>query len=205
MAEPSDNATFWASDFGDQYLERQVTPAILAANLNFFARALATAGPLTSILELGANAGQNLYGLRRLYPNTQLTGVEINARACEMLQRVEGVEVKNQSLLDFEPTTQFDLVITKTVLIHIAPADLLRAYDILHRATRRYLLIAEYYSPRPEMVEYRGHRDRLFKRDFAGELLEVYPDLAVRDYGFVYRRDKHPQDDVTWFLLEKNA
>jgi hypothetical protein len=30
--------------------------------------------------------------------------------------------------------------------------------------------------------------------------------LRLVDYGFVYRRDPaHPQDDLTWFLLEKTA
>jgi spore coat polysaccharide biosynthesis protein SpsF len=55
-------------------------------------------------------------------------------------------------------------------------------------------------------IPYRGHEDRLFKRDFAGELLSRFGDLRLIDYGFVYHRDpKFPQDDITWFLLEKAA
>jgi spore coat polysaccharide biosynthesis protein SpsF len=35
-------------------------------------------------------------------------------------------------------------------------------------------------------------------------MLDAFPDLKLLDYGFVYRRDPaHPQDDVTWFLMEK--
>jgi len=46
----------------------------------------------------------------------------------------------------------------------------------------------------------------LFKRDFAGEMLERFADLKLLDYGFVYRRDPNfPQDDITWFLLEKSG
>jgi pseudaminic acid biosynthesis-associated methylase len=205
MDEATDNARFWAGDIGDRYIERQFTPEILASNINFFARALAATGPIESILELGANAGQNLHGLRRLHPAATVAGVEVNARAAEMLRKVEGVEVFNQSILEYKPARQFDLVFTKTVLIHIAPADLPRVYELMWRASRRYVMVVEYFSPRPEMIEYRGHRDKLFKRDFAGDLLDAYKDLSVRDYGFVYRRDKHPQDNVTWFLLEKNA
>jgi len=53
-------------------------------------------------------------------------------------------------------------------------------------------------------IPYRGHSDRLFKRDFAGEMLEAYPGLALVDYGFAYRRDPvFPQDDISWFLLRK--
>ena len=45
---------------------------------------------------------------------------------------------------------------------------------------------------------------KLFKRDFAGELLDAFPSLDLVDYGFVYHRDPNfPQDDMNWFLLEK--
>ena len=64
-------------------------------------------------------------------------------------------------------------------------------------------MICEYYNPTPVTVPYRGASERLFKRDFAGELMDRF-DLALVDYGFVYHRDSHfPQDDLTWFLLEK--
>jgi spore coat polysaccharide biosynthesis protein SpsF len=43
----------------------------------------------------------------------------------------------------------------------------------------------------------------LFKRDFAGEMLDKYADLKLCDYGFVYHREKFSQDDISWFLLEK--
>jgi hypothetical protein len=43
-----------------------------------------------------------------------------------------------------------------------------------------------------------------FKRDFAGEIMDRFPDLRLVDYGFVYHRDpQFPQDDFTWFLMEK--
>lgn len=55
-------------------------------------------------------------------------------------------------------------------------------------------------------IPYRGHEQRLFKRDFAGEMLDAYPDLRLVDYGFVYRRDPvFPADDLTWFLMEKKG
>jgi spore coat polysaccharide biosynthesis protein SpsF len=77
-------------------------------------------------------------------------------------------------------------------------------YDKLVAATGRYLLVAEYYNPSPVAIPYRGHTDRLFKRDFAGEILDRHPNLRLVDYGFAYRRDPDfQQDDITWFLLEK--
>ena len=43
------------------------------------------------------------------------------------------------------------------------------------------------------------------KRDFAGEMMDRHPELQLVEYGFVYKRDPNfPQNDVTWFLMEKN-
>jgi spore coat polysaccharide biosynthesis protein SpsF len=67
-------------------------------------------------------------------------------------------------------------------------------------------MIAEYYNPSPTAMSYRGNSNKLFKRDFAGEMLNKYPDLELIDYKFVYHRDNNfPQDDITWFLLKKSS
>ncbi len=49
-----------------------------------------------------------------------------------------------------------------------------------------------------------GYKEKLFKRDFAGELLDTFSDLQLLDYGFCYHRGPNfPQDDANWFLLKK--
>jgi pseudaminic acid biosynthesis-associated methylase len=196
---------FWAGEFGTEYTERNAGEALLASNVRFFARALAAAGPVTSCLELGANRGLNLSALRVLYPQMPMQAVEINPDAARRLGELIGpANVHTGSLLDFAPAAAFDLVLVKGVLIHLHPDRLPAAYDVIHAASQRLVLVAEYYNPSPVSVPYRGHSDRLFKRDFAGELLDRHPDLVLRDYGFAYRRDPaFPQDDITWFLLEK--
>ena len=199
--------TFWAGEFGTDYSARNTGDAVVASNAAFFARALRTAGALTSCLEIGANIGLNLRALRMLYPGLAAQAVEINPDAARALASVIGPDnVRTASILEYEPEGRFDLVLVKGVLIHIAPEKLPIVYDRIYRASGRFILVAEYYNPTPVSVPYRGHGDRLFKRDFAGELLDRFPDLTLRDYGFVYRRDPaFPQDDVTWFLLERCA
>jgi hypothetical protein len=60
------------------------------------------------------------------------------------------------------------------------------------------------YNPSPVVMKYRGYSDRLFKRDFCGEMMDTYTDLKLIVYGFAYHRDVNfPQDDISWFLLEK--
>lgn len=103
------------------------------------------------------------------------------------------------------PQNKFDFTLIKGVLIHINPDYLSKVYEILYQSSNRYICVVEYYNPSPVTVNYRGHQDRLFKRDFAGEMLDKFQDLSLIDYGFVYHRDTNfPQDDLTWFLMEKS-
>jgi pseudaminic acid biosynthesis-associated methylase len=96
-----------------------------------------------------------------------------------------------------------NLAFTKGVLIHINPEELEKVYENLYNLSNRYILVCEYYNPSPVVVPYRGNENRLFKRDFAGELIDKF-NLRLIDYGFIYHRDNYfPQDDLTWFLLEK--
>lgn len=196
---------FWAGDFGTEYIGRNDSPQLLASNLNFFTKALKQAGKIASCLELGANIGMNLKALQLLYPGIGLKGAEINPDAAKLLGELIGQEnVYEGSIFDYPITDKVDLSLIKGVLIHINPDMLHAVYEKLYQATSRYILVCEYYNPSPVAITYRGHADRLFKRDFAGEMLDRFSDLTLVDYGFVYRRDPaFPQDDITWFLMEK--
>lgn len=196
---------FWAGQFGDDYTERNTGARWVASNLALFSRVLARTRGVQSVLELGANRGLNLIALRHLLPDARLTAVEINARAVEVLRQFSWLDVVHASLLEYRPVAPSDLVLIKGVLIHLNPDVLPGVYDLLHAASGRYICIVEYYNPSPVTIPYRGHADRLFKRDFAGEVLARHPDLKLADYGFVYHADTNfPQDDLTWFLLEKH-
>jgi len=207
MEFKTEQEAFWAGEFGEDYINRNKGDTLLASNLNFFSRALARAGKVDTCIEFGANIGMNLRALRLLYPALSASGVEINAQAAEQLTEViPASQIHQQSILDFVPQTPYELSLIKGVLIHIDPEWLPKVYDLLYASSARYILMCEYYNPSPMSLVYRGHSDRLFKRDFCGELMDRHGDLDLIDYGFVYRRDPvFPQDDITWFLLEKRG
>ena len=198
---------FWAGEFGTAYIERNQGDKLLAANLDFFVKSLHQTRQLKSCIEFGANIGMNLKALNLLFPGLQAHGIEINSEAAAQLANtIPTAHVYNQSILDFKETRNWDLALIKGVLIHLNPEVLPTVYDKLVAATGRYLLVAEYYNPSPVTINYRGHTDRLFKRDFAGEIMDRHPHMQLLDYGFSYRRDPNfPQDDITWFLMKKNT
>lgn len=196
---------FWAGNFGDEYIGRNGSKESLASNLNFFVNSLRRIDKINSCIEFGANIGMNLRAIQLLHPNISMKAIEINKEAAAILASfIEKKDVFTGSILDYKVVTQFDLTLIKGVLIHINPSMLELVYEKLYNASNKYILIAEYYNPSPVTISYRGHEDRLFKRDFAGEMLDKYKDLKLIDYGFAYKRDVlFYQDDITWFLLEK--
>jgi spore coat polysaccharide biosynthesis protein SpsF len=197
---------FWQGNFGDEYVDRNQSDILLASNTSFFSKVFNRTGKIDSIMEFGCNIGMNLKAIRTLLPESNLSGIEINKRAVDDLNKWKGkVHVIEGSILDIELDTRFDLTLIKGVLIHINPERLNDVYTRLYNFSDKYICIAEYYNPTPVTIPYRGHDNRLFKRDFAGELMSKYSDLELVDYGFLYQNDPiFPQDDITWFLMKKS-
>ena len=197
---------FWQGDFGNEYVDRNQSDMLLASNISFFSKLFNRTGKIESIMEFGCNIGMNLKAIRALLPESNLSGIEINKKDVNDLNEWKGrAHVIEGSILDIELDTKFDLTLTKGVLIHINPERLDDVYTRLYNFSDKYICIAEYYNPTPVSIPYRGHDNRLFKRDFAGELMSKYSDLELIDYGFLYRNDPiFPQDDITWFLMKKS-
>ena len=195
---------FWAGGFGNEYIDRNKGNRLLVSNIAMFSEIFSCTDTVRSVIEFGANIGLNLQAIGMILPDVELSAIEINKMAVSKLKRINSIKIYHQSILDFSPDYERDFVLIKSVLIHINPSELGKVYGLLYQSSKRYICVAEYYNPKPVKLSYRGHRDKLFKRDFAGEMLERFKDLRLVKYGFIYHRDYNfPQDDITWFLLEK--
>ena len=205
MPYKTEQEKFWAGEFGNEYINRNIGSDLTSANTAFFSKILCRTHDVSSIIEFGSNIGMNLIALRRLLPHAELSAIEINPKAIEKLEKLAEINTYHSSILDFTPDSKRDLVLIKGVLIHINPDELQAVYKKLYDSSARYICVVEYYNPSPVEINYRGHEGKLFKRDFAGEILDKYSDLKLVDYGFTYHRDPNfPQDDITWFLMEKS-
>ena len=198
----------WRGDFGDAYTDRNaITETVLADRERAWARILGTmATPPKRILEVGANAGLNLRAIARV-SDAELTALEPNDSARARLI-ADGVVLEERALGGYagniaEPDGYFDLVFTCGVMIHIPESELAPACREIYRVTRGHIACLEYFSPTPETIPYRGHDQLLFKRDFGGFWLDLFPDLSLVDYGFFWKRVSG-LDDLTWWLFKKS-
>lgn len=208
MAYRTEQEEFWSGEFGDAYIERNQNKQIAAANTALFSEVMKLTDHVETVIEFGSNIGLNLRAIHTLLPKASLEAVEINRKAADILRNdsffERPVKVHETSILEYEPAVQYDFVLIKGVLIHMNPDELEHVYEKLYQSSRRYILLCEYYNPTPAAIEYRGHKERLFKRDFAGEFLKKYQDVKLLSYGFCYHLDPNfPMDDITWFLMEK--
>lgn len=196
---------FWAGEFGDSYIERNSIAQTFASRTALWGGILSHCeGMPASAFEMGCNIGANLCVLRGFSTSMKLTAVEINEKACEIARQNVSATINNCSIMDYSTENMFELVFSCGVLIHINPEQLQSVYKKLYSLSSKYILLSEYYNPSPTQVTYRGHSEKLFKRDFAGEMLDIFPDLRLVAYKFVYHRDPvFPLDDTTWFLMEK--
>lgn len=211
MAKPTadtDQLRFWRGEFGKDYVGRNdANPELLRPRVAMWApilRALAGSPP-ASALEVGCNIGLNLRAISTLSDAT-LYGLEPNDDACKILVRdqvLPAERVLNANAFEIPMADgAVDLAFTSGVLIHIHPDDLGRACDEIHRVAQRYIVCVEYFADQPEGKPYRGHEDRLFKRDFGGFYLDRFPGLELVDCGFFWKRTTG-LDNLTWWAFRK--
>lgn len=198
----------WSGAFGDAYTERNsVSADAVRGRVRALAKALAPleGGMPRSVLEVGTNIGLNLRALPSIIDG-EVWGIEPNASARDRVIE-DGVLPAERMLAGFGHQIPLgddavDLVLTSGVLIHVDPTLLEQTMREIHRVAAKYVLCIEYFSSKPETISYRGEDGLLFKRDFGGLYLDMFPDLELVDYGFFWKRTT-VMDDSTWWLFRK--
>lgn len=206
----NEQVKLWRGDFGEEYMNRNAPTAERIANqtrfwAQIFEKLVVQGTQPESILEVGANVGINLRALRNL-SSAELYAVEPNDHAREVLVRDEVVSAENALAATGEAIpladNSVDLAFTAGVLIHVNPDNLAQVCAEIHRVSRKTIVCAEYFNAYPETITYRGHSEKLFKRDFGGFWMEQFPSLKLVDYGFAWK-PVTGLDNITWWIFSK--
>ncbi|HEV7811308.1 MAG TPA: pseudaminic acid biosynthesis-associated methylase [Candidatus Limnocylindrales bacterium] len=191
----------WSGEFGESYIERN---RVLDERRGVFWKRIVTTHPIASVLEVGCGQGGNLRPLSRLLDAEAIWGVDVNETALEIARMhapgIHAVRGLARSLPIDDASV--DLAFTVGVLIHQPDATLDDVLAEVVRVSRRFVLWAEYHAPETEEVPYHGVAGSLFRRDYGSIYRRQFPNLVVRDEGYLAPEDGF--DRLTWQLLEKS-
>ncbi len=212
MSKATEQMEEWAGRFGEEYTDRNALSlddmealylknyGQTRAELN--ERCLKGVDRSIRVLEVGSNIGNQLVCLQRM-GFSNLYGIELQSYAVELSKsRTRRINIIEGSAFDIPyKDAYFGLVFTSGVLIHIAPSNVETAMGEIHRCTNKYIWGLEYYADNYTEIPYRGHKNLLWKADFAGMYLDKFDDLEpVRQERLEYL----DSDNVDMmFLLEK--
>lgn len=203
MIQTTKQLTTWTGEFGDAYTDRNVLD--WRVRMPAFKRMLEGL-EIHRVLEVGCNRGHNLRALSEILSDeSEIFGVEPNSYALG-IARTAGNRINavcgNVFDLPFKDS-YFDLVLTVGVLIHISTNELAKAMQEIARVSRRYIFAAEYYATVDTAVDYRGHSDLLWKRDFQEHYQTTIPGLELIRSG--EGNAEKGFETSHWWLFEKSS
>jgi len=203
---------FWSGKFGNGYLKRNPL-SLEGLNKNYIKnyglsrlemnnQFLGKLDRNLRILEVGCNLGIQLAVLQKTgFRN--LFGIDLNPKVVEFSKS----KTKHLNVICAEASdipfkdNYFDLVFTSGLLIHISPKYIKRVISEIYRCSRKYIWGFEYYAKKYTEIIYRGHKNVLWKADFAKLYLDNFKNLRkVKTKIFKYL-DNDNEDMM--FLLKK--
>lgn len=190
MSKTTEQMLKWKGVFGKEYTDRNALTleemealykrnyGVTRTELN--RRFLEGIDHSTRILEVGSNIGNQCLCLQRM-GFSNLYGIELQGYAVELSKsRTRNINIIQGSALDIPfKDGYFDLVFTSGLLIHIQPSNIAEVMKEIQRCTRVYIWGLEYYADKFTEVTYRGHKNLLWKADYARLYLERFDDLEL--------------------------
>ena len=138
MGFRTEQESFWANNFGNEYIDRNNSEELVVRRMVNFATMLKSTQKIKSIVELGSNIGLNGIALNRLNKDFSLTGYEINEKAVELANKQNIGKFYCDSVInEIDNDIKYDLAFTSGVLIHINPNYLEKVYENLYNLTSR--------------------------------------------------------------------
>ncbi len=178
------------------YYHQDKTAAQIRETLNqphrsFLVSRVASASPVTSILEIGCDIGLNLYLLAQEFPNAEIRGVDINPQVVKMgndwlaAEGISNVKLsvgRAEALGEFRDKS-FDVVFTDAVLIYVNQDTIYGVIKDMVRITRKGLIFVEYHDFARQLNDRQGlgvFTAGYWVRDYVALLKQFVPAEQIR-------------------------
>lgn len=183
---------FWAGEFGDAYTSRNRVD--WRARIPFWREIMKFTGA-RSVYEVGCNAGWNLSAIREASPHkVEIGGCDLNGDAA-LHGALAGLDIVIGTAKECM-AKGYEVIFTAGVLIHVAPENLRAMMQQLIDASAHWVLAIEYAADSEEMIEYRGEKDRLWKRNYGA----LYEQMGLK---MLRTGDAEGFDRCTFWLMSK--
>ena len=126
MSFKTEQEAFWVGDFGQEYMIRNNSEEILNLKLKTWSKIFDAMDNVKSIKEFGCNIGLNLMAIKKLNPDIQLSGIEINKEAARKASALKIAEIETRTIIEKLNFELVDMTFTAGVLIHINPNYLMK-------------------------------------------------------------------------------
>lgn len=117
-----------------------------------------------NILEAGCNVGNNLKDFPRTF---NVEGFDMNEHAINKCKkRYPEFKFKLGSITKIPyPDSSFDLVFTRTVMIHIPTNEVKQAMSELVRVSKKWIFNIEFFGENEDMINWKRGKDLLWHRN----------------------------------------
>ena len=213
MEKHSKQSQAWASEFGEEYTDRNKMTVeemdalheeqlgISRTDMNY--QFLGYMDRNIKILEVGSNIGLQLQFLQRAgFKN--LYGIEISPYAVEVSKATtKGINIIQGFAQDIPfRDGYFDLVFTSRVLIHINPEELHNVMREMYRCSSMFIWGFEYFSYEIQQIKYREAKETtelLWKANFPKIFGDLFPEVKlIKETHFKYLQNEN--EDVMYLL-----
>lgn len=160
-----------APDWVEEYVKSAQHP-----HRELILQALRDLSPVDSVLEIGCNAGPNLFRIQSIFPNAQLAGIDVNAdaiaRAKEWLPNMQ-FEVASGTKIPFE-NKSFDVVLADAVLMYSNPEEFAQVLKEIDRVAKHGVVLMEWNSDKDEIKDHHWARPYLqYLHEIGFKLVEL--------------------------------
>ena len=84
---------FWKGEFGNNYISRNNDKSFLNSNIKFFKKIGKHLKDVKSVFEIGCNIGLNLEAIKFALPKIKLSGIDINKKSIEILNKKKYLKI----------------------------------------------------------------------------------------------------------------
>lgn len=150
--KPDDTRMDWRNDgvgWIDEYIKSKDHP-----HRDMILYALRNLEPLTSVFEIGCNAGPNLTRIHEAFPYLAVAGIDANEAAVLMAPLPTDVQLFVGSVQKLPvPDQSYDVVLSDAVLMYSDDIDIEIALDEVARVARKAVILVEWYAEGASVVK----------------------------------------------------